>query len=286
MYDAYVKCVDISRQNGLSGFVQGINVETEDAVVFTIYYKPSSPNDLLPVVSNFNVEPNGSVISGALTNGQRLTGYSILVTCRRIPDKDLILTLQTDRGSISSKASALDTYGSSKEMPVGTVISSFLNFEQFNVATRNNEKSPGQIWTSNKSKWSPCDGRPIPNSKLLALAAFTNAPDLRGVFLRGINAIDPYYTVNPQNSQLNPEQRSIGEFQASSIQNHNHLISGSRGLLYYTPNWLKGGDGGDFIGAIGTPGKGNRDILRTDNDGGTSETRPNNVTVYYYIKIN
>lgn len=288
LYDSYVKCIDLSTQKGLSGFFQGLNVETEDAVVFTIYYKPSAPNEPMPKVTNFNVEPAGSVISGALKKGDLLNGFSILVTCRRNPEKDLILSLQTDRGSISSKVSAPDPVSSGKEFPIGTVISSFLNWEQFNLASKNNDKSPGGIWTSQKSKWSPCDGRPVPNSKLAAISSLTNAPDLRGIFLRGVNSIDPSYSLPPQDpSQLNVDPKSVGVYQSDALKNHSHKISNSTDVLRYIEGGpLKGGDGGAFINAINNPNKGGSALLVTDNDGGSLETRPKSMSIYYYIKTN
>jgi hypothetical protein len=285
LYDAYVKCVDISRQNGLSGFVQGLNVETEDAVVFTIYFKPSNPGDPMPVVQGFNVEPTNSIISGGLVAGQRLSGYSILVTCKRIQDKDLILTLQTDRGSISSKVPAPDGLATSKELPIGTVITSFLNFEQFNIASKNNDKSPGSIWTAQKSKWAPCDGRPVPLSGYQKLTAQVNLPDLRGIFLRGLNTFDPYQPVpvkKPEDGD--PDNRNnAGQSQNDAFQNHKHNYSA---MTYQNPSpgynlshtgqyceFREPSTSGPVANGAGDP--------RT-----ATETRPKNVTVYYYIKIN
>ncbi|WP_460640452.1 hypothetical protein, partial [Larkinella harenae] len=220
--------------------------------------------------------------------GEKIKGFSLLVTCKRDPEKDLILSLQTDRGSFSSKVSSIDPVASGKEMPIGTVISSFLRFDQFSVATKNNEKSPGNIWTSQKSKWAPCDGRSIPNSKLSSLANIVNAPDYRGLFLRGINSIDPTYTVLPAiPSQLNPDPQPVGVYQPDAVSSHKHKISNSKNVLRYIENSaLKGGNGGSFMSAIGVAGKGNGELLVTDNDGGGNETRPKSAAIYYYIKIN
>lgn len=165
LYEAYVNCVTKNGQSNLYGFIQGTNVETEDAVVFTIHYRPSSPGDSMPKVTSFNVYPTGALLSGKLDLGESLKGFTTLVTCKRPANEDVILTIQTDRGSFSSKASAQDNIASTKEFPIGTIITSYLNYEQFNTATKNHDKSPGGIFTSNKSKWAPCDGRPVPNSK-------------------------------------------------------------------------------------------------------------------------
>ena len=288
LYQAYNDCVKIKDDVSKTGFIQGLNVETENTVVFTIYYRKQSPNDPMPTVQNFNVEPAGSILSGNLTVGQKLNSFSILVTCKRDPEKDMVLSLKTDRGSHVSKSIADGSFSSSKDLPLGTVITSFFSFDKFSEATKNNEKSPGGIWTSAKSKWAPCDGRPLPNSKYSKLASQPNAPDLRGLFLRGLNAFDPYYTVPPQNpSQLNPDEKPSGVYQKDAIANHSHNISSSTNVLRFVEGGnLKGGDGAAFMNAINNPNKGGGALLTTDNDGGGNETRPKHVTVYYYIRIN
>jgi hypothetical protein len=282
LYEAFVECNRICFQNG-SGFIQGKNLETEDAVVFTIYYKPSSPNDPMPMVTSFNVLPEGSVINGNIVVNQKLTGFTTLITCKRPVDKDLILTLQTDRGGISSKAYAQESISSSKELPIGTIITSYLNFEQFNAATKNNEKSPGGTWTSNKSKWAPCDGRPVPNSKFQTLTSQNTLPDLRGMFIRGLNIFDPYQPVLPiSEDKADPDNRVVGSFQKDLVGPHSHGWTGKsgngnpNGSLDYIPS--NPTDRADAY--VRQP---NKDYSES---GVGKETRPKNVAVFYYIKIN
>jgi hypothetical protein len=272
LYQAYVECQKISGDVSKTGFIQGTNIETENTVVFAIYYRKQAPNDPMPIVRNFNVEPSGSVISGNLTQGQKLNSFSVLITCKRDPDKDLILSLLTDRGSLVSKSAAEGSFSSSSNIPIGTVITSFLTFDKFSEATRSNEKSPGNIWTSTKSKWAPCDGRPLPYSKYSTFASQPNAPDLRGVFLRGLNSFDPTYTVSPSNQQLNPENTPLGGFQNEAFKEHNH---------------------GGFD--VGGGSSGPRNALSIDtrienrwetSKAGGNETRPKNISIYYYLKIN
>lgn len=280
LYDAYTECVRIKNDASRTGFVQGQNVVAEDIVVFVIYYRPQNPDDPMPVVSSFDVQPSGSVLSGGLSTGQTLNSFSITVTCRRHEERDLVLSLNTDRGNYSSKSVADGPLSSSRGVPIGTIVASTLNFEQFSFTTKNNEKSPGGIWTSAKSRWAPCDGRPISNSKYQTIASRNNAPDLRGVFLRGANSFDPNWTVQPEKpEQLNPDNTPPNEYQDDAFESHNHPISNqSQDFAFRTSGMgIQSNSGTEVQWTKPNISVGNR---------GANETRPNNVTIYYYIKIN
>ncbi|MCP9762316.1 hypothetical protein [Lacihabitans soyangensis] len=230
LYQAYVDCQKIDYDVSKTGFIQGTNIETENTVVFAIYYRPQSPNDPMPIVKSFNVEPTGSVISGNLVTGQELNSFSLLVTCKRDQEKDLVLSLNTDRGLLVSKSVAEGAFTSASNIPIGTIITSYLNFEQFNAATKNNEKSLDGIWTSSKSKWSPCDGRPVPNSKFQTLTSQNILPDLRGMFIRGLNIFDPYQPVLPiSEDKVDPDSRVVGSFQNDLVGSHSHGWTGKSG---------------------------------------------------------
>lgn len=279
LYTAYVECERIKNDASKTGFVQGINIETENTVVFVIYYRPHSPGEAMPKVLSFSVQPAGSVISGAPTVGQRLSAFSVLVTAKKSEEQDMVLSLVTDKGSLASKSIAEGSISTTKEFPIGTIITSFLRLDQFNLATKNNEKSPGGIWTSQKSRWSPCDGRPLPGSKYGKIASQTNAPDLRGLFLRGLNSFDEGYTIPPREpNQISPNPKALGVYQPDELKSHLHTVS-------------IGGTGG---GVPGDQGWALENITRTGTISFSTnstvpageETRPKNLAVYYYIKIN
>ncbi len=276
LYDAYVQCVRIKEDVSKTGFIQGVNIETEDVVVFNFYYRPQAPGDAMPVVTSFNIQPENSVLSGGLTAGQTLNSFSFVVTCKRDPEKDLVLSLQTNRSPYVSKSSAEGSFSTNKEFPLGTIITSVLNFEQFSFTSKNNEKSPGGIWTSGKSKWAPCDGRPLPGSKYSKVSSQTNSPDFRGVFLRGLNTFDPTYTIMPTNpTQRNPDDTPPGIYQSDEFKSHYHDINGpatTGAFKNNSPNFMN-------------ESLRRQEGITTEPKGGL-ETRPKNYSVYYYIKIN
>jgi hypothetical protein len=65
-----------------------------------------------------------------------------------------------------------------KALPIGTIIASMLQFEKFQNVAGNT--------------WKPADGRKVSTtSKYATLTGNTTLPDLRGMFLRGLNQFDP-----------------------------------------------------------------------------------------------
>ncbi|OYZ47767.1 MAG: hypothetical protein B7Y15_13415, partial [Bacteroidetes bacterium 24-39-8] len=204
----------------------------------------------------------------------------------REPEKDLILTIQTDRGTVSRKIDAENSLSTNKEFPIGSVVTSFLSFDQFNFVSKNNIKSPGELWTALKSKWAPCDGRSVSGSGYAKITSKTFVPDLRGTFTRGLNAFDPVYGPAPRNpEESDPESRIVGSFQNDAFQGHKHLDNDRIAILYgrEAPNnphqrfTVTGAPANNTAGSV----NGGYGIPRLN-----TETRPKNVAVFYYIKIN
>lgn len=133
---------------------------------------------------------------------------------------------------------------------IGTIVASMLSEAQYQRLA-----GPG---------WVVADGRKVPGS---LYARYTNrdaVPDLRGMFLRGQNS-------NRNDGQQNPELKQLGEYQADEFKSHAHSVphpSGRDGNRSGQQDaWY--GNGGTSTGAAG----------------GT-ETRPRNVTVNFFIRIN
>ncbi len=110
---------------------------------------------------------------------------------------------------------------------VGTIISSFLNWTEFQIITQNNAANPsGPLWSSKYSKWAPADGRTVPNSKFSTAASQVNVLDLRAMFLRGLNSFDPNdepAPVDPNKKDRDPRNR--GSYQADLFGRLNIRIS-------------------------------------------------------------
>lgn len=146
------------------------------------------------------------------------------------------------------------------EIPVGTIMASMLNPIDL-------EKNYGVSWVL-------ADGRDVTtSSRYYRISGFKKVPDLRGMFLRGLNeGRDDEY------SDPDGDSRRVGYYQSDQFESHTHLFDdnvrkadhGFGGGSYSRP-WEDYNSTGDF--------------LKIKHAGG-SETRPNNISVYFYIKIN
>ncbi|NOS92010.1 MAG: tail fiber protein [Cyclobacteriaceae bacterium] len=275
LYEAFNQCIQTVCTENQFGFLPVKELITDDFAVFTIHYRPQVSTDAMPMVQFFKIE-NVSAVSNSPSIGQTLTQTTI-ISAKREPEKDIILTLQTDRGTVSRKIDGANSLSSNKEIPIGTILGSFLTFDEFNFASKNNAKSPGELWTSEKSKWAPCDGRSVIGSGYSKITSKSFVPDLRGMFLRGLNSFDPVKGPAPRiKSERDPEDRVAGQYQSDDLKSHAH------NFVYLKPksNSSKGG------GANHEVSDSDQNNSGTTNETGGVETRPINVAVYYYIKIN
>ena len=116
------------------------------------------------------------------------------------------------------------------------------------------------------TSWVLSDGRNISGSDLAVLTGWTVAPDLRGVFLRGK---DHGAGVNPDGDT--PE----GTYQLDEFASHTHSTN-----YQHSDN----GDGAGYALINVASFAGSTDGSTTSQGG--LETRPKNIIVNYFIKIN
>ena len=147
-------------------------------------------------------------------------------------------------------------------VPVGTIVASVTPYS----------KLPS-------NEWVPADGREIIGSKYQGLTGNQSAPDLRGVFLRGINTFDLKYENESPDNKVSDNQkdptglREVYNFQSDEVIKHSH-------------SFFHGAHGGGGISNVPPNSNESVPIHRKTGAYGGEETRPKNVAVYYYIKVN
>lgn len=198
---------------------------------------------------------------------------------------EAIDTQELDRKLQSAIQQISDTeYNILNQLPVGTVIASVLEPNVFLSSGRN-------------KKWHLADGSAVPlDSDYKATIANTSVvdqdrlPDLRGVFLRGMNAGRADGKQDPEGTTRKP-----GDFQnfataaprvpfsgvTDTSGEHNHTHQAPRDY---------GSGAGDHArakpdGSNTTSSSGEHTHAVTVSNGGDAETRPANVALYFYIKV-
>ena len=161
-------------------------------------------------------------------------------------------------------------------IPVGTIVSSMLN--------------PSKFISINGDSWVLAEGQSVINSDYHKISEKTNVPDCRGMFLRGINKNridgDPEKIKDSKTGQL--RERHAGERQEDAFQDHKHksehLIITNKGNGI--DGWRPSGSGGEKKHKLHEIIDGYYPNDSKNAPRASLETRPKNIAVYFYIKIN
>jgi len=184
------------------------------------------------------------------------------------------------------------TNDKNNRLQIGTVVTSILSFEKFSQL---NEDPDPNSFKPSVSKWAPLDGRNVSGSLLAQYTNTDSVPDARGMFLRGLTSFDTFnHTTNGQLGDYN-DTRVVGEPQQDTFQGHWHVMSGkvsTKDNPNGHPVVLGGSDDDIHIESLG-PNFDKHNYIKSPKDDGTNgtprtstETRPKNIVVYYYVKIN
>jgi hypothetical protein len=203
----------------------------------------------------------------------------------RDPKKEFSVLINTSNGLSSVKRLEPIDDGNSGAVSVGTIVASVLNFDSFSKLTKSD--GPTGTWSPVKSKWAPCDGRSVAGSKYQvywAGALGPNVPDLRGVFMRGLNQFDLAEPARVSDTQKNFDEPGRNVVQGDAVGPHQHKIDIPTGYMLdlgipnHPPVLIFVGDRPAWDNKTGN--------LTATKDGLAFETRPKNISVYYYIRIN
>jgi hypothetical protein len=140
------------------------------------------------------------------------------------------------------------------QLPIGTVIAALT------------------VMDTSNGIWALADGRTATTEYFQATGK-ANVPDLRGQFLRGLNAGRSDGSEDPEGSG-----RAAGGFQADTMKTHNHNNGGFVYLLTYT----NGYNAAQLTTVTNYPDVLQKGAIKAF---GGEETRPRNTAVYWYVKV-
>jgi hypothetical protein len=152
--------------------------------------------------------------------------------------------------------------------PVGTVVASVLAPEEF-------------FETVDRGAWAPAQGGAAPAGSRYRQVVGDTLPDLRGLFLRGLNTFTPGAPRTDGNQD--PDQRAVLSIQGPAVQDHEHRLAHIEEIGFHLPD---GASATRIDAEKGTPTKGRRWPTTTLCTSCGRETRPRNAAVYYYVRIN
>jgi hypothetical protein len=175
----------------------------------------------------------------------------------------------------------------SRVIPVGTIIAS-LTPPEIMDDTKNAKRL-----TLLQATWIFADGREVPDTgyaktiqRFWPTGTPVSIPDLRGQFLRGVN----YYNAGKDASfteRIGGDTNKGGSFQDDSLQQHWHVFMRASSKAGNGNTVEAGSSGGNLQG---TQNIAVQSVIGSDAakifPRVSNETRPTNVAVYWYIKIN
>lgn len=127
---------------------------------------------------------------------------------------------------------------------------------------------PDKFEELNGPGWVPMMGQYLPvNCELALFTGMKKLPDARGVFLRGMNLGRSSKTGDTNG------RREVGSYQRDELKSHNHEIRTDREMVAKHSKYKR------TVFEIAQD-----ETIRTQKTGGP-ETRPRNIAVFTYIKI-
>lgn len=209
----------------------------------------------LAVANPFGGVPNPAVSGAAISASQMNQNFGAIATYMNTLDQRL---------------GALEARPPKASAPVGTVVASLLTPAQFAAEVPDDEV------------WVVADGSTNhTNTRWFEVTGKAAIPDLRGRFLRGAN-------LGRAVAQGNPDDTALGAEQGDRFGRHSHTVytgavRGREDGCQAQAFWGRG-ENDNFAESAGLCTSGSGDNSPLSMEGG-AETRPRNVTVNYYVRV-
>jgi hypothetical protein len=272
-------------QSCVTQYNAGLRVSTDIAedgstMDLSVFYIPP-PGGIYPTITNV-MTCQGGLLTAAQAD-TALSGQAMQLTCsravattpieqagRKFWSLPVSLAIHTTAGNIVRRLPGVPVPPKPASPNVGDIVPSTLQESQF-VSVHG-------------AGWVLADGRDVTGTKY-ASSVSAKVPDLRGMFLRGINAGRTGQYADPAGD------RAAGSYEddATALPKSGFATS-KAGSHNHAGKYVGNGAGAHESGSHGGPAYESQPII-ADGDhshvvtGGDSETRPKNAAVYYYIRV-
>ncbi len=279
--EAYKACLQTSNCSA-NGVTSEFGGDIEDVFFVRILFNNSVSDTTVELKTDVQYTGCSPVYGLIMKKGEVLKVGQDLVQYFKRDDINKVATVNIRfTNGLSAPPITLEKKNSNATSPIGTICSSVLNYDSF-LEVNNYKKTDNM----SKALWVPCDGRNVTASSYGKFSG--NVPDLRGVFTRGVNDYGVLFdgVAAVAIEQANPAGTNAGIFQSDSFKSHAHNSQVSSDRVG-DPDGSDDTNGG--AGAGDSYWRGNKYLnanTHPTSPSGGNETRPKNVSVYYYIRIN
>lgn len=276
--EAYKECLR-TKCTSKDGVIVTTGGDPEDIFFVRIAYTNTQVFDVPPL------EIKESVCNGCIPvynlnfqKGETIENGKALIQHYKRNDPNKKASVSVDfENQTSIKPVVFEKVDKFSSLPIGSIVSSVINYADFS------RQITDKAFDKTISTWAPCDGRNVKGSTFSTLFAKDYVPDLRGQFLRGNYTMggpsEPSQnTPNGNNPRSGESDMNGYTYQSEGIKNHRHQIRYYRGRA----NRSDGGSANHEVTDGETrPTETTHSCLECIN-----ETRPKNIYVYYYVRIN
>lgn len=289
MLVAYKECLKLCDNSGLRPKAKLPSDGKFEIISFTMEYIKKKNVDRVPVMQSIDIVPTdcysckGTLIELDKNNESLKENVVYKMICERniqkppysFPKnkneitiaKSALISIHTDMGDYEIKIPELKEKKSNYNYGMGEIIASMLTKDEF-------IKTYGNDWVLADGSDAPFGSQYLKyiNNQLPHMKG--KLPDLRGKFLRGYN----------NGEKVNPDDSSLGASQLDQFQGHNHTNT--------TDYMQSAGGNGNGLGwgsaqrTFNKFDQGTHEISGFGKPRAGTETRPKNVTINYFIKIN
>jgi len=290
LLDGYKRCLKTCEKILGDGVSYSITGDPNDIFVLNLKYKSGSGGTQLTLADKAQYNNMSPTWKNKFIEGKVIKeGGQLSQQFKRVDKTKMatftINTVERISGDLTISLNSEKQF-TKDSTPVGTIISSLLSYNEFM------EMNNYEITTDRERVlWLPCNGMDAAGTHYRSKRSYL--PDLRGLFLRSVNSYtqdQDLGAANVKEERKNPDNTAPGVFQPGALQQHRHSVGRGSSDKKANSQYKQGKNRyadfqeGHLDTKLTSPIQSKYNSI--DVGANDHETRPKNITVFYYIKVN